>query len=326
MEHYTILVTGGCGYLGSQLIRDLALDTETNAITIRVLDNLQSGRLQALMDLPEKGHYQFIEGDILDTSALRYALEGVDVVVHLAAIVSTAMGFGHDPIWVEQVNHWGTARLVESCLEAGVQRFIFASSAAVYGPGGPFHEEDLCHPIGPYAQSKYRAEENIRVANERGLAGTVLRLGTFFGYAPGVRVAAVANRFAYLAGVGKPLTVYGDGRQRRPVVHVRDASSAIRFCLKHEDLTVGRILNVVGKNVSVLDLGEAVRYSKPDVQVRYTDQDALTHFSFELEGAAFAQLGWRPLFSIESGLAELLGRLRNLGPLTAGHNLLEEDV
>ena len=315
MKHTTILVTGGCGYLGSQLIRDLVHDTETEAITVRILDNLQSGRLQSLMELPEGGHYQFVEGDILDPSAIRYALQGVDAVVHLAAIVSTPMGFGHDPIWMEQVNRWGTARLVESCLEAGVGRFIYASSAAVYGPGGPFDEASVCRPVGPYAQSKQRGEESVRAAGERGLRATILRFGTLFGYAPAMRFQAVANRLAYLVGVGKPLTVYGDGKQKRPLIHVRDASDAIRFCLRNGELTENRILNVVGENASVLELIEAVRYSMPDVQVRYTEQDVLTHFSFEVDGSALTRLGWKPVFSIEAGMAEILSRFRNLYPL-----------
>src|SRR5690554_3662234 len=142
----TLLVTGGCGYLGSQLIRTLATalapaqpSGQPAPLTIRILDNLHSGQIRALMDLPDQAAYEFLEGDLLDPSALRYALRDVDAVIHLAAIVRTPLSFDN-PAWLEQINHWGTAQLVEAALANGVRRVILTSTAAVYGPGGP-HDE-----------------------------------------------------------------------------------------------------------------------------------------------------------------------------------------
>ncbi len=308
---HTLLVTGGCGYVGGQLIRDLAEDRSFAGVTIRILDNMQRPGYPALMDLPPTGRYEFIEGDILDPAAARRALEGVDAVVHLAALAKTPFSFDH-PAWTEQVNHWGTAQLVEHCLELGVRRFIFASSASVYGPGGPFREEDQCRPVGPYAQSKWRAEQVVRVAASRGLRPTILRLATVFGHAPTMRFDAVPNRFAYLAGVGRPLTVFGTGEQTRPLVHVRDASAAIRFCLQRPELTEGETFNVVGENASVLDLVNAVRAARPDVEVRYTAQDVLTHLSCAVDGHKLGALGWEPHYSIEAGMMEVIARFRNI--------------
>lgn len=313
-EAPALLVTGGLGYVGSHLIRDLAEDPRFSGMIIRVLDNLQRDGYQALMDLPEEGDYQFVEGDILDPMTLRRALAGVKAVVHLAALVKTPFSFDH-PAWTEQVNHWGTARLVEHCLEAGVDRFIFASSASVYGPGGPFDETSPCRPVGPYAQSKWRAEQAVLAAVGRGLRPTILRLATVFGLAPTMRFDAVANRFAYLAGVGRPLTAYGTGEQVRPLVHVRDASRAIRFCLARESETTGGLFNVVGENASVLDLVEAVRELKPEVRVHYAEQDVLTHLSFAVDGRNLEGLGWEPRHTIEAGMAEVIGQFRNVDTL-----------
>lgn len=303
-----VLVTGGCGYIGSQVLRDLPehFEEETG---VRVLDNLQGGRPEALMDLPDSCEYEFIEGDVLDPSVQRAALRDVDAVIHLAAIVQTPLSFD-DPNWVEQVNHWGTSHLLEACLEEGVEDFIFASSAAVYGPGGPYDEEDPCDPMGAYAESKQKAEEAVRSAGRRGLQATVLRLGTAYGQAPVTRYEAVANRFALLAGTRRPLTVYGEGTQTRPFIHVRDASRALCWALSNRGPTGGRTLNVMEQNASVMDLVAAVRHARPAVDTHRTEQDVRTHLSFELDDQEIRSLGWRPSQSLNDGLGELMRRLR----------------
>lgn len=305
-----VLVTGGCGYIGSQLLRDLPGWIEGDFHTVRVLDNLQGGRPEALMGLPDGTNYEFIEGDILDPSVQRAALRGIDAVLHLAAIVRTPLSFD-DPNWVEQVNHWGTSHLLEDCLDAGVDHFLFASSAAVYGPGGPHSEGDICEPMGAYAQSKQKAEEAVRSAGRRGLSVTILRLGTVYGKAPVTRYEAVANRFAFLAGTGRPLTVYGDGSQKRPFIHVCDASRALCWALSKRGDISGHTVNAIEQNASVMDLVEAVEKSQSEVDIHRTEQDVRTHLSFELDAGKIRSLGWTSSRKLEEGLGELIGRLRS---------------
>lgn len=302
-----ILVTGGCGYLGSQLLRDLPLHLP--GLTIRILDNVRHGQLRALMDLPPNMAYEFVEGDLLDPSVLRFALREVDAVVHLAAIVRTPLSFDN-PAWLEQVNHWGTAQLVETCLANGMSRLIFASSTAVYGPGQSFDEESPCSPQGPYAQSKFAAEQVINAASQRGLHATILRLGTLFGLAPNLRFDAVVNRFAFLAGVRQPLTVFGNGEQRRPLIHVGDAAAAIAFALKQP--LPNSIYNVIDVSASVLEIVAAIQKANPETEVRFTDQDIRTHFSMQVENRKLLATGWRPLWSLEAGVAEMLAHFTNL--------------
>lgn len=304
-----ILVTGGCGYLGSQLIRDLPIQLEDEDLSIRILDNLHGGEPRALMDLPDVGRYEFIEGDLMDPSIQRAVLRDVDAVIHLAAIVRTPLSFD-DPTWVEQVNHWGTANLLEACLKTNVEDFVFASSAAVYGPGGPYDEEAPCEPMGAYAHSKHEAERAVRSADRRGLRTTILRLGTVYGRAPVTRYEAVANRFALLAGTCRPLTIYGDGTQKRPFIHVRDASDVLCWALSNREQTMGRTLNALEENASVMDLVDAVRQTDPDVDTRRTEQDIRTHLSFELDGSAIQSLGWTPSQKLGKGIGEVMNRLR----------------
>ncbi len=324
---HTILITGGAGYIGSRLIRDLAHDPAFAGCTIRIYDNLQRETYNSLLNLPAAGcRYQFIEGDIMDNLGMRRALDGVSMVVHMAAIVRTPLAFG-PPGWVEQVNHWGTANLVEAATAAGVKYLVYTSSAAVYGPmdsvgGTPFRETDICRPVGLYAESKHRAESQVRAAR---IPATVLRLGTCFGLSAAVRFDAVANRFAYLASIHRALTVFGDGEQIRPMLHVSDASAAIRFALTHPDQMVGEVYNVVGENASILALVDALRALRPNTSVHYTEQDVLTHLSFAIDGSQLNSRGWYPQISLEVGLVELLEHMQGFAPFQpVSVNNLEE--
>ena len=166
--HSNVLVTGGCGYLGSQLIHSLTAALSGSDSTVRILDNFSQGQPSALTDLPGGVRYEFIEGDVLDPVALGLALQNVEAAVHLAAVVRTPLSFDN-PAWLEQVNHWGTAHLAEACLREGFGRLIFASTTAVYGPGGPSTEQDALRPQGHYSQTKLRGEESLCGAALRGL-------------------------------------------------------------------------------------------------------------------------------------------------------------
>jgi UDP-glucose 4-epimerase len=216
---------------------------------------------------------------------------------------------------MEQVNHWGTAHLAEACLATGVRHLIFLSSTAVYGPGGPYTEADVCRPQGAYAQSKLAAEIGLESARRRGLNVTVLRIGTLFGLAPVTRFDAVANRFAFLAGVGRPVTVHGDGAQRRPLLHVRDASAAVRHFVQSPGSSDATLFNVVGATVSIGNLIELLRRLRPDLTVRHTEQDIRTHLSFDIVGARLHETGWLPHVAVPTGLNELLSQFRRITPM-----------
>lgn len=307
-EKSVILVTGGAGYIGSQLIRDIALDPRFSGATVRIYDSLRHKNFNALMDLPVGGRYEFIEGDILDRLNMQRAMQDAVAVIHLAAIVTTPLSFDH-PEWTEQINHWGTAAVVDSMLRTGVSRLIYASSASVYGPGGPFTEADPCRPIGPYAVSKRKAEDEVRQGQARGLETTIVRLATTFGNAPAMRFDATANRFVYLVGVRRPMVIHGSGEQIRPLIHIRDASEVLRRCVA-DTAFVGETVNAATLHPSVNDIAAAMQRIVPDATVRYTDQDVLTEISFDADSSKLLGMGFVPEFDLEDGLREVLSRWR----------------
>lgn len=308
-----VLVTGGLGYLGSQLIQDIV--SVNSKITVRILDNLHSGVYRAIMNLPTAGKYEFIEGDILDPNATRRALEGVSTVIHLAAIVRTPMSFDHTT-WVEQVNHWGTSHLLEACLEAKVQRFVFTSTTAVYGPSNrSVNESEASLPQGIYAQTKRKAEMTVTITGKRGLQYTIFRLGVLYGLAPITRFTAFANRFAYLAGIGRPISIFGDGKQKRSLTHVRNASEAICLVFTHPNQTNGKTFNLVDENISVVQVANMIQSISPNTTLHFTEQDIRTHLSFSADSRLLQTIGWQPKILLHHGLTELISKFQNISTL-----------
>ncbi|TMI06314.1 NAD-dependent epimerase/dehydratase family protein, partial [Candidatus Bathyarchaeota archaeon] len=243
----TILVTGGCGYIGSRLIRDLALGSKFSGSTIRVLDNMSKERYVSLMDLPSSKKFEFIEGDIRKGEDLGKAFRDIEMVVDLAGITNAPLSFERKDLTFD-VNVNGGRKVVDYALKYEVEKFVYSSTASVYGPTkGIVNESFTCKPISPYGESKLQAEQSCLAAVEKhGLDATVLRLGTVYGYSIGIRFDTVVDRFTYLACSGAPLTVWESARtEKRPYLHVADASDAILFALGRPD-TKGEIYNVVG--------------------------------------------------------------------------------
>jgi nucleoside-diphosphate-sugar epimerase len=297
----TILVTGGCGYIGSALLRRLGA---AGYAEIRILDNFSRGTPAALRNLPAGPRYRFYEADILNRDILRIALSGVDAVIHLAALAQRPLSFSQ-PDRLQQVNHWGTAGVVEQCLSEGVERLIYLSNTAVYGPGEKAAEDAVCRPLGPVAQSVLGAEESVRAANVRGLPATVFRIGTVYGSAPVMRFDEFVNRFVYLAGTRRPLTIYGEGSQKRPIIHIDDVCRAIEFSLANED-TRFATFNANEDNYAVGDVVKTIVDISDAASVRFTEQDLRTRYSFEVDDAKIRAMGWAPETTLSAGAGELL--------------------
>ncbi len=295
------------------LIRDLAFDEKLAGSTIRVLDNMLRERYVALMDLPPEGNYEFMEGDIRKDDDLNKAFRDVDAVIDLAGITNAPISFERREQTFD-VNVNGGRKVVEHALKTGVERFVYSSTASVYGPTtGVVDETSPCKPISPYGESKLQGEKScLDVSIAAGMNSTVLRLGTVYGYSIGMRFDTVVDRFVYLACAGAPLTVWESAqREKRPYLHLQDSCRALIYALKRNDMK-NQTCNVVGENASINRITGVITKEIPDVNVIVTPTPNLNQVSYELDASKIARLGFHPEHTMEEGVKELVGKFRGL--------------
>lgn len=243
-----VLITGGAGFVGSHLVEHFQGRAE-----IRVLDNLRSGYRENLDGLD----CEFIEGSVTDRAAVRKAVQGVDYVFHLAAMISVPESM-KNPVECVENNTTGTLIILEEAAGAGVKKLCFSSSAAVYGdnPVMPKTEEMLPEPKSPYAVTKLDGEYYCRIFRDEGRLNTVcMRYFNVFGprQDPTSQYAAAVPIFIEKALKNEPLTVFGDGEQTRDFVYVKDVVAANVFLAEHAELS--GVYNVAsGKSMTVNEL------------------------------------------------------------------------
>ena len=264
-----ILVTGGAGYIGTKLVKQLAKAEEVEKII--VYDNLSRGNYNLFIgESVINGHkLEFIEGDIMDSRLLRKALDGIDYVYHLAAKVSTPFA-NSDPHFFEQINHWGTAELIYSIEESDVKKLFHISSTSVYGSSDSLMDEQShLNPRTFYGVAKKRAERHVDRLIDKGRAITI-RLGNVFGYSKSMRFDAVINRFAFETNYKKRITIQGSGKQHRSFIHVNDLAHDLAL-LSLNDVPSG-VYNLVSKNLSILEIVDTLKEIEPELEFLFVDQ------------------------------------------------------
>jgi len=236
------LVTGGAGFVGSNLVRALVARGDR----VRVLDNFFSGKRENLAEVA--GAIELVEGDVRDEATLGHALAGVEIVFHEAAIPSVPRSLV-DPVASHEANATATLKLLRASREAGVRRVVYAASSSAYGdtPTLPKVETMRPAPLSPYAVSKLTGELYCQVfAGAYGLDTVSLRYFNVFGprQDPGSAYAAVIPRFVTAALAGAPLTIYGDGSQSRDFCYVDDAVAANLLAAAAPSAVSGRAVEV----------------------------------------------------------------------------------
>ena len=220
----TWLVTGGAGFIGSHLVTRLA---ETHG-SVRAVDNLSTGSRANLAHL--NGRIEFIEGDLCDERVCARAVDGVELVFHVAALPSVPRSLA-DPWGSHDANVNATVRLLEAARAAGVRRLVFSSSSSVYGDTQTLPKTEAAEPLprSPYAASKLAAEQYVLAYARAGLVeGVALRYFNVFGprQSPDSPYAAVIPLFFRAALSGTPATVFGDGGQTRDFTYVDNVVDA----------------------------------------------------------------------------------------------------
>jgi len=227
----TILITGGCGFIGTNLVEYL-LD---RGYRIRILDNLSTGNQEYLRQLqtkaPRLGTAELTIGDIRNQDEVRQAVSGMDAVVHLAAHTSVVESLEH-PAESWDINVNGTLNLLEACREHGVTGFILASSNAVVGEQPPpIDESKLPQPLSPYGASKLAGEALCSsYYRSFGLKTVAMRFANCYGRYSEHKPSVIPKLITW-AQAGKPLIIYGDGEQTRDFVHASDICRAIHLTL-----------------------------------------------------------------------------------------------
>ncbi|MBN1268171.1 MAG: SDR family oxidoreductase [Kiritimatiellae bacterium] len=299
------LVTGGAGFIGSNLSRAL---TEAG-LSVRVLDNFSTGRRENLADLG--ADVDLVEGDIRDADAVAQAVRGVRYVFHLAALPSVIRSVG-DPAATNDVNITGTLNALLAARDANVERFVFSSSSSVYGdtPTLPKQEDMTPMPLSPYAVSKLAGEHYSRIFHKLyGLKTFALRYFNVFGprQDPASQYAAVIPLFIDALREGRAPTIYGDGEQTRDFTFVDDVVHGNLCCCTARDEAAGQVYNIAaGGRTSVNDLAAALaRLMGKDVAPVHADpRPGDVRDSQAAHERAARLLGWSARVSFEEGLRQ----------------------
>jgi len=296
------LVTGGAGFIGSHLVDELL----SSNCKVAVIDNLSSGSLGNLEHV--MGQISFQEGDIQDLEVLERAMQGCDVVFHQAAVVSVTKTVD-DPVGSAAVNEIGTLNVLEAARRCNVNRVILASSSAVYGddPELPKNEKMVPRTLSPYAVQKLTGEFYARLYNDLyGLETVCLRYFNVFGprQDPSSPYSGVISIFLTKAAAKQRPVIYGDGKQSRDFVYVKDVVKANILAGQAGDAG-GQVFNVgTGGFVYIKELWDLIAdMARIEIQPKYEDPRA----GDILESVADIDLarnvlGFEPAYEFRKGL------------------------
>jgi nucleoside-diphosphate-sugar epimerase len=300
MNHRTITVLGGAGYLGSVLCRQLL----RLGFRVRCFDVLLFGQepVDALLDHPR---FVYLPGNIRDRDALASALEGADAVVHLASLVGDA-SCNVDPDLTVAVNLEASQFIAELAPRSGVQRLLFSSTCSVYGGSSGIVDESSPTDAGtPYTRTKLAAEEAILAAGSHTFQPTVLRLATVFGVSPRMRFDLAVNVMVAQAEMLGRITVF-NGERWRPFIHTTDVARAfIHLLLAPREAVFGSVFNVGSSrmNWTIGDVGRQIAREYPRLVL--TEAANGDGRDYRVDFSRIEKLGFQCQVNLEQGIREV---------------------
>ncbi len=300
-RHWTVLVTGGAGYVGSRLIPKLLAAGHH----VHVLDLYMYGRDIFAEYNDDPGLTEFV-GDLRDEALVKKAVAGCDAVIHLACI-SNDPSFELNPDLGRSINFDAFRPLVRAAKEAGVERFIYASSSSVYGVKDEpdVHEGLSLQPLTDYSKYKAMCEEVLDEEREPGFTTLTLRPATVCGWAPRLRLDLTVNILTNHAINNGKITVFG-GAQKRPNINIEDMTDLYVQCLKYPaEMIDGKVFNAGYENHQVAELAEIVRtVVGRDVEIVTTPTD--DNRSYHVSSAKIQrELGFTPSHDIPDAVRSL---------------------
>ncbi len=298
-----VLITGGMGFVGSHLSKYLS----SQGYEITIYDNFSNSKFQESSD--SKIHT--IKGDILDYSLLSKSLDGIDVVIHLAAQISVEDSIKNPDITIK-INVDGTQTVLDACLKKNVKKFIALSSAAIFGESNilPLDENSKTIPISPYGKSKLDMEKIIiNFSKKYEIDSIILRAFNIYGLGQSSQYAGVITKFLNQIKENKSLEIFGDGSQTRDFIHIEDLVRCIELSIQNIDEKAGRIYNIgSGQSTSILKLA--------NLCLSLSDKQQEIIFNSKIKGEimfsetsiekAKKELGFKPEISLSDGLSKFL--------------------
>lgn len=301
-EKWSILVTGGAGYVGSVLVPKLL----EAGHRVRVLDTYYFGE-QSLSGVRGHRNLTEIKGDLRDRATVDQALVGCNAVIHLACI-SNDPSFELDPTLGRSINYDAFPPLVRLSKRRGVRRFIYASSSSVYGIKQEENvTEDLpLEPLTDYSKYKALCEDVLLAERQPGFTTLIVRPATICGYSPRLRLDLSVNILTNLAHHKREITVFG-GSQRRPNLHIEDMTdfyvSALDWAAEKID---GKIYNAGWQNLSIRQIAELVKEEVgSDVRIITSPTDDLRSYHISSQKIEH-ELGWKPRRTVRDAVRDLL--------------------
>lgn len=312
-EYSRILVTGGAGFIGSHLVDQLL----NEGFEVTVIDNLDTGRLENVVQHQGKEDFHFIRGDIRDFNLVNETVRDTDAVFHQAALTSITLSV-ENPILTNDTNVSGTLNVLKASSDLGVKRFIYASSAAVYADKPcPQKIEDITqNPPSPYGASKLAAENYVKLFYKvYGLETVSLRYFNVYGprqpFDNQCAYSSVITNFMNRLQRNIGPIVYGDGEQTRDFVYIKDIIDANILALNGTDVA-GEVFNIgTGTEVSVNQVAEILKdiMNRKNLKSIYADPQPtdISHVYADISKAKKI-MGYSPSVSIKEGLIELVNR------------------
>ncbi|TRO47900.1 NAD-dependent epimerase/dehydratase family protein [Candidatus Bathyarchaeota archaeon] len=311
-EKKRILITGGAGFIGSHLAEDLV----KSGYSVKIIDDFSTGNVNNILGLFNYKNFKMIRGSITDKELLTKAVSNVDAIFHLAAQIHVDRSI-IEPSYTFKVNTLGTLNILDAALENDVEPVVYASTSEVYGSAKyvPMDEDHPLNPASPYAASKAAADRLcFSYYNTYKLPVVIVRC--FNTYGPRQKdsgYAAAIPKFIKRALAGLPAVIYGDGKQTRDYMYVRDTVSAYKLILKSYENVLGKAINFgTGKEISILELAKTISQlagNKSTPIHAAPRAGEVTRLCADMK-LAEKTLGFTPEYSIKKGLEEFINWYR----------------